>query len=501
MTTDVRVRELLDRYDTPTLASRRCCATTTRPTRSRSPSSRPTCPPSTSPSGKSATSPPGSLPRWHDLGVGSGRPGRHADGQVRGAADRAARDLATRRGARAAVHGVRAAGDRVPARCERGEGRRGRRLAAAETGPRRGCSGRSGMVGNRGRRRARASAVCGSDRGARNLCAESVAVAVDGLMVQLFTTGTTGTPKGVPVPAKALASFHAYLEFGLGVRDDDVFWNAADPGWAYGLYYAIIGPMAAGIRSLLLHAGLLGATTWQCDRAVRRHQLRRRPDRLPQPARRHDARRPGCDCAARRRRGSRSHPTSSPGRQRTLGVAVRDHYGQTEHGMFIVNAWHDGSRHRRAARVHGPAAAGLDLRGAGRRLRRRRPDRHARPGRDRHHRQPADVVPPATSMPRTRPPQRFTDDGRWYITGDAGMRRRRRVLLLLLPRRRRDHHGGLPDRAVRRRERAGRCTTRVVEAAVVGVPDELRGEVLEAFVVLRDGVAATTNSPPSCRSS
>lgn len=28
----------------------------------------------------------------------------------------------------------------------------------------------------------------------------------------------------------------------------------------------------------------------------------------------------------------------------------------------------------------------------------------------------------------------------------------------------------------------------VVEAAVVGLPDELRGEVLEAFVVLRDGV-------------
>ncbi|MBZ4359422.1 AMP-binding protein, partial [Mycobacterium tuberculosis] len=26
---------------------------------------------------------------------------------------------------------------------------------------------------------------------------------------------------------------------------------------------------------------------------------------------------------------------------RTLGVPVRDHYGQTEHGMVICNAWHD----------------------------------------------------------------------------------------------------------------------------------------------------------------
>ena len=31
----------------------------------------------------------------------------------------------------------------------------------------------------------------------------------------------------------------------------------------------------------------------------------------------------------------------------------------------------------------------------------------------------------------------------------------------------------------------------VAEAAVVGMPDELRGEVLEAFVVLRDGSAGS----------
>ncbi|KOG21060.1 AMP-dependent synthetase, partial [Streptomyces viridochromogenes] len=33
------------------------------------------------------------------------------------------------------------------------------------------------------------------------------AVGGDGPVVQLFTSGTTGTPKGVPVPVKALASF------------------------------------------------------------------------------------------------------------------------------------------------------------------------------------------------------------------------------------------------------------------------------------------------------
>ena len=81
--------------------------------------------------------------------------------------------------------------------------------------------------------------------------------------MRLFTSGTTGTPKGVPIPVRAIASFVTYLEYGLHVTEDDVFWNAADPGWAYGLYYAIIGRWPAGRRSLLLQAGFSTDLTWQ----------------------------------------------------------------------------------------------------------------------------------------------------------------------------------------------------------------------------------------------
>lgn len=77
----------------------------------------------------------------------------------------------------------------------------------------------------------------------------SVAVGGDGALVQLFTSGTTGSPKGVSIPLNAVASFVGYHRFGLDVRDDDVFWNMADPGWAYGLYFALLAPMAAGNRS------------------------------------------------------------------------------------------------------------------------------------------------------------------------------------------------------------------------------------------------------------
>jgi acetyl-CoA synthetase len=71
-------------------------------------------------------------------------------------------------------------------------------------------------------------------------------VSGDDMMILLFTSGTTGNPKGVPIPVKCLASFEAYMRFGLDVRSDDVFWNMADPGWAYGLYDNLLGPLLLG---------------------------------------------------------------------------------------------------------------------------------------------------------------------------------------------------------------------------------------------------------------
>ncbi|WP_433602089.1 AMP-binding enzyme [Nocardia sp. CA-135953] len=85
-----------------------------------------------------------------------------------------------------------------------------------------------------------------------------------------------------------------------------------------------------------------------------------------------------------------------------------------------------------------------------------------------------------------RTAQRYTADGRWYLTGDAGSQDADGFF----------HFSARDDDVIIMAgyrigpfevESVLVLDERVVEAAVVGMTDELRGEVLEAFVVLRNG--------------
>lgn len=60
----------------------------------------------------------------------------------------------------------------------------------------------------------------------------------------MFTSGTTGPAKPLFVPIKAIVSFVGYMTDAVGLIPDDRYWNIADPGWGYGLYYAVVGPLA-----------------------------------------------------------------------------------------------------------------------------------------------------------------------------------------------------------------------------------------------------------------
>lgn len=90
---------------------------------------------------------------------------------------------------------------------------------------------------------------------------EPVLLDTDAPFLQMFTSGTVGKSKGVSVPLSALSAFYLYMRYAIDLRDDDNYWNMADPGWAYGLYYAITGPLLLGVTTYFNEAGFDAVNT------------------------------------------------------------------------------------------------------------------------------------------------------------------------------------------------------------------------------------------------
>ncbi len=66
-----------------------------------------------------------------------------------------------------------------------------------------------------------------------------------------FTSGTTGTPKGAVHVHDAVISHHATGRIALDLHPDDVFWCTADPGWVTGTSYGIISPLVHGVTAIV----------------------------------------------------------------------------------------------------------------------------------------------------------------------------------------------------------------------------------------------------------
>jgi acetyl-CoA synthetase len=72
----------------------------------------------------------------------------------------------------------------------------------------------------------------------------------------IYTSGTTGKPKGIIHDTGGYAVLlHATMKWVFDIRDDDIYWCTADIGWVTGHSYIVFGPL------------MMGATTLFCEGA------------------------------------------------------------------------------------------------------------------------------------------------------------------------------------------------------------------------------------------
>ena len=68
----------------------------------------------------------------------------------------------------------------------------------------------------------------------------------------MYTSGTTGKPKGILHTTGGYLVGTSYTHWAVfDLKDDDVFWTAADIGWVTGHSYIVYGPLANGATSVM----------------------------------------------------------------------------------------------------------------------------------------------------------------------------------------------------------------------------------------------------------
>ena len=162
----------------------------------------------------------------------------------------------------------------------------------------------------------------------------------------LYTSGTTGAPKGVVRPtAGHLVALNWSMKAVYNVEAGDVFWAASDVGWVVGHSYICYAPLIAGCTTIVFEGKPVGTpdagTFW---RVIQNHKVKSfftAPTALRAIKREDPKGELIADYNLKGLRalylaGERADPDTIEWAQRHLGVPVIDHWWQTETGWAIA---------------------------------------------------------------------------------------------------------------------------------------------------------------------
>jgi acetyl-CoA synthetase len=303
-----------------------------------------------------------------------------------------------------------------------------------------------------------------------------------------FTSGTTGRPKAAMHVHGAVIAHHATARMVLDLHADDVFWCTADPGWVTGTSYGLIAPLVHGVTCVVDEADFLAERWYQLLERERVTVWYTAPTAIrmlmkagPELARTHDLSHLRVAASV----GEPLHPEAVVWGADVLGRPFLDNWWQTETGgIMIANlpcmTVRPGSMGKPlpgivAGIVDVAATGAITELGAG-----AVGQLALRPGW------------PAMFRGYLHEEARYAKcfAGGWYLTGDLA---------------RRDADGyywfvGRSDDVIKSAghligpfevESALLEHRAVAEAAVIGVPHPVAGEIVKAFVALKPGFTAS----------
>ena len=305
-------------------------------------------------------------------------------------------------------------------------------------------------------------------------------VAAEDPAIMYYTSGSTGHPKGVLHASRALYSWWVSAAFWLSLDPTDIIWCTADTGWSKAGTSILFGPWARGACAFFYDGPF---EPRERLRLLERHRVTvycAPATELAQIAEENTAR---FDLSALRQTVSAGEPVGPAIVDRwrgATGTPLLEAYGQTEALMIVLNypgePLKPGSMGRPAP---GSDVAIVDPQGV----------RVA----DGEEGDIALMTPnPQLMLSYWGEPDRtagcFRDgpDGRWYVTGDRGVRDGDGYIW---------YRGRLDDIINSAGYRIGPTEIEnvlleheaVAECAVVGKPDRARGEIVKAFIRVKEG--------------